>query len=66
MIFSIVNDAFTTEMLVERRVVGLLNDEVKFQFLAAASLNMTAFRYIATCSFVKVDRRLKGAYCLHN
>jgi hypothetical protein len=27
---------------------------------------VTALLDIATCSFVKVDRRVRGAYCLHH
>jgi hypothetical protein len=38
----------------------------RFQVLTAASINITAFWDIAPCSFVNVDRRFRGAYCLHH
>jgi hypothetical protein len=39
--------------------------EVRLQVLTAASMKMTAFWDIARCSLVKVDRRFRHAYCLH-
>jgi hypothetical protein len=38
---------------------------VRFQVLVASSPNMTAFRDISSCILVEVDRRFRGAYCLH-
>jgi hypothetical protein len=42
----------------------------KFQFLPQkkhkSSLNIRAFWNIASCNLVKVDRRFRGAYCLHH
>jgi hypothetical protein len=38
---------------------------VRFQVLAAAGMKMTAFLDIAPCTLVEVDRRFRGAYCLH-
>jgi hypothetical protein len=39
---------------------------VRFEVLTAASMKMTVFWYIAPCSLVEIDRRFRGAYCLHN
>jgi hypothetical protein len=39
---------------------------VAFQVLTAASMKMIAFTEIALCSLVEVDRRFRGAYCLHH
>jgi hypothetical protein len=39
---------------------------VRFQVLKASSINMIAFWNIAPCSPVEVDRRFRGAYCLHH
>jgi hypothetical protein len=27
---------------------------------------MTAFLHVASCTLVEIDRRFKGAYCLHH
>jgi hypothetical protein len=42
-----------------------LNPDVRFQVLTAASVKMTADWDIVPCSPVEVDRRFRGAYCLH-
>jgi hypothetical protein len=39
---------------------------VRFEVLTAASLKMTVFSDIAPGSLVAVDRRFRGAYCLHD
>jgi hypothetical protein len=39
---------------------------VRFQILMAANMKMTAFWDIVPCSLVEVDRRFRGAYCLHH
>jgi hypothetical protein len=39
---------------------------VGFQVLTAASMKSIAFREVALCSLVEVDRRFRGAYCLHH
>jgi uncharacterized membrane protein (DUF106 family) len=39
---------------------------VRFQVLTAASMKMIAFWHIALCSLVVIDRRFRGAYCLHH
>jgi hypothetical protein len=39
---------------------------VRFQVLTAARMRMTVFRDVAPCSLVEIDRRFRGAYCLHN
>jgi hypothetical protein len=39
---------------------------VRFQVLAVAIMEMTAFRDIAPCNIVEVDRRFRGMYCLRN
>jgi hypothetical protein len=39
---------------------------VRFHVLTVASVKMTAFWDIAPCSLVDVDRRFRGAYCLHH
>jgi hypothetical protein len=38
---------------------------VRFQVLTAASMKMTVFWDVAQCSVVEIDRRFRGAYCLH-
>jgi hypothetical protein len=38
---------------------------VRFQVFVAASMKVTFFWDIAPCSLVEVDRRFRGAYCLH-
>jgi hypothetical protein len=39
--------------------------DVRFQVLTAAGMKITAFWDIAHCNLVVVDRRFRGAYCLH-
>jgi hypothetical protein len=39
---------------------------VRFQVLTAASMKFRVFWDVATCSHVEVDRRFRGAYCLHH
>jgi hypothetical protein len=39
---------------------------MRFQILTAATVKRTAFWDIAPCCIVEVDRRLRGAYCLHH
>jgi hypothetical protein len=38
---------------------------VRFQVLAAASMNMAVFWDVAPCSLVESDRRFRDAYCLY-
>jgi hypothetical protein len=38
---------------------------VRFQVLTAASMKRRVLWDVAPCSLVGVDRRLRGAYCLH-
>jgi hypothetical protein len=38
---------------------------VKFRVLPATSMKMTAFENIEPCTFDKVDRHFRGAYCIH-
>jgi uncharacterized membrane protein (DUF485 family) len=39
---------------------------VGFQVLTAANMKFRVFWDVALCSHVEVDRRFKGAYCLHH
>jgi hypothetical protein len=39
---------------------------VKLQVLMVASMKMIAFWDIVPCSFIEVDQRFRGAYCLHH
>jgi hypothetical protein len=39
---------------------------VRFQVLTAASIKMTTFWDIVTCSLVEVVWRFRGTYCLHH
>jgi hypothetical protein len=39
---------------------------MSFQVLTVANMKMIAFWDIAPCSVVEVDRRFKGAHCLHH
>jgi hypothetical protein len=38
---------------------------VRFQVLMAVSMKFRVFWDVAPCSQVDVDRRFRGAYCLH-
>jgi hypothetical protein len=40
--------------------------EVRFQVLIEASIMMTIFWDVASCSLVEIERRFTGAYCLHH
>jgi hypothetical protein len=57
----------TTEILssCNNEIQTYLIELVRFQVLTAASMKMTAFWNTAPCSLVEVDRRFRGAYCLH-
>jgi hypothetical protein len=37
----------------------------RFQVLTAASMKFRLFWDVAQCSHVEVNRRFRGAYCLH-
>jgi hypothetical protein len=39
---------------------------VRSKVLMAASMKFRVFWDIASCSYVEVDRRFRGAYCIHN
>jgi hypothetical protein len=39
---------------------------VRFQVLTAASVKITVIWDFVSCSLVEVDRRFRGAYCLHH
>jgi hypothetical protein len=39
---------------------------VRFQVLTEASMKIIAFWDIVPCGLVAVDRRFRGAYCLHH
>jgi hypothetical protein len=39
---------------------------MRFQVLTAASMKMTALRDITPSSLIEVNRRFRGAYCLHH
>jgi hypothetical protein len=41
-------------------------DYVRFQVLTAASMKFRVFLDVLPCSRVGVDRRFRGAYCLHH
>jgi hypothetical protein len=43
-----------------------LDVKKRFKVLTAASMKMTAFWDIAPCSLIEVDRRFRGAYCVHH
>jgi hypothetical protein len=38
---------------------------VRFQVLTAESMKVTVSWDVALCSLVEIDRRFRGAYCLH-
>jgi hypothetical protein len=59
---------FDTVQLFSDRALNQQTDkfyEVRFQVSKAASMK-TAFKVIATCSLVEVDRSFGGTYCLHH
>jgi hypothetical protein len=37
-----------------------------FQVFTVASMNVTTFWDVMTCRLVEIDRRFRGAYCLHH
>jgi hypothetical protein len=39
---------------------------MRVQVLTAASMKFRIFWDVAPCSHVEVDRRFRGAYCLHH
>jgi hypothetical protein len=39
---------------------------MRFQVLTATSMNTTVFWDVAPCSLVEMDRRFRGAHCLHH
>jgi hypothetical protein len=47
-------------------LVRILKSYVRFQVLTTESMKLRAFWDIAPCSLVGVDRRFRGAYCLHH
>jgi hypothetical protein len=49
-----------------RPVFEELNKVVRFHVLTAPSMKMTAFWDTVPCSFMELDRRLRGVYCLHH
>jgi hypothetical protein len=38
---------------------------MRFQVLTAKRMKMTVFWVLAPCSLIEIDRRFRGAYCLH-
>jgi hypothetical protein len=38
---------------------------VRFQVLTAVSMKFRVFWDVVPCSYVEVDRRFRGVYCLH-
>jgi hypothetical protein len=38
---------------------------VRFQVLTVANIKMTVFWEVAPCSLIEIERRFRGAYCLH-
>jgi hypothetical protein len=46
-------------------VIVVINSVI-FKVLTAASMKFRVFRDVAPCSHVEVDRRFRGAYCLHH
>jgi hypothetical protein len=43
-----------------------ISNFMRLQILTAASMTLTAFWDIPPCSLVEIDRRFRGAYCLHH
>jgi hypothetical protein len=39
---------------------------MRFQVLTAASMKFRVFWDVAPCSHIELDRRFRGAYCLHH
>jgi len=39
---------------------------VRFQVLTSANVKMAVFWDVASCSLIKIHRRFRGEYCLHN
>jgi hypothetical protein len=39
--------------------------KARVKVLTAASMNFSVFSDASSCSHVEVDRRFRGAYCLH-
>jgi hypothetical protein len=52
----------------DRGITGKISKDryVRFLVLTAASMKFRLFWDVAPCSHVEVDRRFRGAYCLHH
>jgi hypothetical protein len=50
----------------ERVVCDELYQIVRLQVFMAADMKIKAFWDVVSCSLVRVDRRFRGAYCLHH
>jgi hypothetical protein len=48
-----------------RKNCNIANTCMRFYVLTTASMKMKALCDMAPCSLVEVDRRFRGAYCLH-
>jgi hypothetical protein len=63
-------DVFSNNIKVYRKLLTYLvkigNVVVGFQVLTAVSMKFRVFWDVAPCSHVEVDRRFRGAYCLHH
>jgi hypothetical protein len=57
-----VNEVINTHTLGD----SVVSPHVRCQVLTAASIKMRVFWHIAPCSVVGVERRFRGAYCLHH
>jgi hypothetical protein len=40
--------------------------KARFQVLTAKCMKMTVFWDVVPCSLLEIDRRFRGAYCLHH
>jgi hypothetical protein len=51
-------------MKVKKQVLEKFDSQIHYEI--GLLMKMSAFSDIALCSLIEVDRRFRGAYCLHN
>jgi hypothetical protein len=61
----IVETATLNKAMYKITIYDILTVLVRIQVLTAARV-MTVFWHVVPCSLVEIDRRFRGAYCLHH
>jgi hypothetical protein len=63
---KVVRSVFMTAVIVVMIPRVQMSYLLRFQVLMAANMKFRVFWDVAPCSYVKVDRIFRCAYCLHN